>query len=102
MIRRPPRSTLFPYTTLFRSRARLSVFSSIFERYCVIFSSFNLLPARDRQRTPLHSRHTVISHAHFCLEKDHSVPGQTVESARPVSLAIGSTRNRTLRRPEQR
>src|SRR5215211_8200767 len=63
MIRRPPRSTLFPYTTLFRScRRRLRRASRKSWR-----------PRRrsptDRKSTRLNSSHTVISYAVFCLKK---------------------------------
>src|SRR5436190_15078045 len=78
MIRRPPRSTLFPYTTLFRSpersrrkirRRKLAVHHNI--RVC--FYRFDL-PRRaarkvDRKSTRLNSSHTVISYAVFCLKK---------------------------------
>src|SRR2546430_1312793 len=68
MIRRPPRSTLFPYTTLFRSHAGileieaefLSLVSSI-ERCC--------RQPRDRKSTRLNSSHSQISYAVFCLKK---------------------------------
>src|SRR5256885_5599587 len=66
MIRRPPRSTLFPYTTLFRSPARaIAPEESIPPRLPV--SS----PARpgDRKSTRLNSSHLVISYAVFCLKK---------------------------------
>src|SRR5476649_399278 len=63
MIRRPPRSTLFPYTTLFRSRhnftRRLSLGGTIGGRQCLV----------DRKSTRLNSSHTVISYAVFCLKK---------------------------------
>src|SRR6516165_11795583 len=62
MIRRPPRSTLFPYTTLFRSRPR-----------CPGPASRNpgTAPARgpDRKSTRLNSSHSQISYAVFCLKK---------------------------------
>src|SRR6266571_1129023 len=63
MIRRPPRSTLFPYTTLFRSRAAFRApdrpgRAGIRER-C----------ARDRKSTRLNSSHMSISYAVFCLKK---------------------------------
>src|SRR5438034_5744900 len=69
MIRRPPRSTLFPYTTLFRS---------------VGINTWMILPpgrwlpipgseARDRKSTRLNSSHTVISYAVFCLKKKKEV-----------------------------
>src|SRR5438309_5260922 len=68
MIRRPPRSTLFPYTTLFRSPARLlrpSIAHSV--------SSFDLTYVsrrrEDRKSTRLNSSHSSISYAVFCLKK---------------------------------
>src|SRR5438132_9228670 len=78
MIRRPPRSTLFPYTTLFRSKR--------WDRYAEIVSSIRAwllqLPPEladaiahrnaerlDRKSTRLNSSHTVISYAVFCLKK---------------------------------
>src|SRR6266540_5350375 len=63
MIRRPPRSTLFPYTTLFRSdhRARLTPASDTDE--------FALPRGSDRKSTRLNSSHITISYAVFCLKK---------------------------------
>src|SRR5687768_18247496 len=93
MIRRPPRSTLFPYTTLFRSHAAavlvrekiLKLAAQIFE---VIPEQIDLsdgrvsvhgapdrslslgeLAARDRKSTRLNSSHGYISYAVFCLKK---------------------------------
>src|SRR2546430_10298708 len=66
MIRRPPRSTLFPYTTLFRSRdhARFARSSAGGDR------SSGPLPSRsDRKSTRLNSSHSQISYAVFCLKK---------------------------------
>src|SRR5256885_15352668 len=80
MIRRPPRSTLFPYTTLFRSwglwrRPRARVGSSSF---CLLAvrqgwsESTSPEPRlRDRKSTRLNSSHLVISYAVFCLKKKH-------------------------------
>src|SRR5712664_4362791 len=65
MIRRPPRSTLFPYTTLFRSRGRHGTLRSSpapCARPC-------LREARDRKSTRLNSSHDQISYAVFCLQK---------------------------------
>src|SRR5205807_5987508 len=63
MIRRPPRSTLFPYTTLFRSeRAAASVF-------CRDRARWQLPDHGDRKSTRLNSSHLVISYAVFCLKK---------------------------------
>src|SRR5258708_24613918 len=86
MIRRPPRSTLFPYTTLFRSwakvrRRRLVVaasltqarrasegetYPSLARRACVRRHPFQGL---DRKSTRLNSSHQIISYAVFCLKK---------------------------------
>src|SRR5256885_13279794 len=98
MIRRPPRSTLFPYTTLFRSRLAETAPSFIGGRkQCRLFvqrpfrghgcgprfraaarenleNSFLLrqpIPA-DRKSTRLNSSHLVISYAVFCLKKKRS------------------------------
>ena len=76
MIRRPPRSTLFPYTTLFRSACVTAVPAK-----AVTFMGFSpeliaiaLFPKPkrkllDRKSTRLNSSHTVISYAVFCLKK---------------------------------
>src|SRR5205807_10627626 len=68
MIRRPPRSTLFPYTTLFRSR-RMAPDRVAKERIgageILVFHSDSL----DRKSTRLNSSHLVISYAVFCLKK---------------------------------
>src|ERR1039457_5730428 len=63
MIRRPPRSTLFPYTTLFRSKEILY--------YLSIYSPDQKRLKRwtDRKSTRLNSSHLVISYAVFCLKK---------------------------------
>src|SRR5438874_7410137 len=75
MIRRPPRSTLFPYTTLFRShftaqgegalRIRLTMADEKAFNILVIYFS----PSRDRKSTRLNSSHVEISYAVFCLKK---------------------------------
>src|SRR6266566_7715983 len=64
MIRRPPRSTLFPYTTLFRSRGRGG---GDFRRERD--GRHRSVPPRDRKSTRLNSSHLVISYAVFCLQK---------------------------------
>src|SRR5438874_9376838 len=74
MIRRPPRSTLFPYTTLFRSSesARMRSRSS---QYATgrPFASTTVSPVayweEDRKSTRLNSSHVEISYAVFCLKK---------------------------------
>src|ERR1039458_5008405 len=64
MIRRPPRSTLFPYTTLFRSRPPWR--STLTRRGSVGQENFC---HRDRKSTRLNSSHLGISYAVFCLKK---------------------------------
>src|SRR5256885_16981131 len=75
MIRRPPRSTLFPYTTLFRSRmdsgaARGSDIYNTHDRVRQLARD-----CKDRKSTRLNSSHLVISYAVFCLKKKKMEPG---------------------------
>src|SRR5690554_7310862 len=78
MIRRPPRSTLFPYTTLFRSpkAALLRVpppnYPTKTQSDCpihTVLQSVCAYPHRDRKSTRLNSSHVRISYAVFCLKK---------------------------------
>src|SRR5438034_8792586 len=77
MIRRPPRSTLFPYTTLFRSNSAGAlvglVQKGVIELHVMGATTRALdKPDRmvlDRKSTRLNSSHTVISYAVFCLKK---------------------------------
>src|SRR2546427_7883740 len=85
MIRRPPRSTLFPYTTLFRSewlQPDLAWFPAQWpETYSYTLSAclaaglpivapeIGAFPERDRKSTRLNSSHSQISYAVFCLKK---------------------------------
>src|SRR5688572_31574046 len=66
MIRRPPRSTLFPYTTLFRSR--LGGRQPLWGIGVTSRMSVTRIPA-DRKSTRLNSSHSQISYAVFCLKK---------------------------------
>src|SRR5438270_3483808 len=67
MIRRPPRSTLFPYTTLFRSSFYPSTAVLAFG---ITWSACLLsLGLQDRKSTRLNSSHSQISYAVFCLKK---------------------------------
>src|SRR2546422_3367500 len=77
MIRRPPRSTLFPYTTLFRS-VRIVAERSIRPRPLALSGhdlgelvrrDLEALPGADRKSTRLNSSHGYISYAVFCLKK---------------------------------
>src|SRR2546429_4233805 len=72
MIRRPPRSTLFPYTTLFRSLAGSCAFHSSFPVWTLrarIYGSKVPAMNTDRKSTRLNSSHGYISYAVFCLKK---------------------------------
>src|SRR2546430_8850043 len=88
MIRRPPRSTLFPYTTLFRSRlwrkpeldpsygeSALAIYQELAGRYPGTDAAARRAPgrwrghSRDRKSTRLNSSHSQISYAVFCLKK---------------------------------
>src|SRR5258708_22286791 len=91
MIRRPPRSTLFPYTTLFRSglsflmqalAERAGVGAALRARalYEVVY-----LARRDRKSTRLNSSHQIISYAVFCLKKKK--PTQSTLAARLHNMA---------------
>src|SRR5438132_10425333 len=66
MLRRPPRSTLFPYTTLFRSAGRCRNTS------CRAETATRPSCPPDRKSTRLNSSHTVISYAVFCLKKKNN------------------------------
>src|SRR5688572_32108363 len=93
MLRRPPRSTLFPYTTLFRSVRRFSAFQrslglaknilTVRLRSLVDHGILTTEPAadgRDRKSTRLNSSHSQISYAVFCLKKNTDLP--SVQSSR--------------------
>src|SRR2546422_6913264 len=68
MIRRPPRSTLFPYTTLFRSPLRNARTGRVGSRARRNFPRYGTA-TRDRKSTRLNSSHGYISYAVFCLKK---------------------------------
>src|SRR2546421_9205281 len=70
MIRRPPRSTLFPYTTLFRSQHKIDPGRVKKVRVALSQSAFDL---QDRKSTRLNFSHDQISYAVFCLKKKKKV-----------------------------
>src|SRR5256885_13332775 len=75
MIRRPPRSTLFPYTTLFRSQPHHS--NRNVGQCCTqvgLSEHHQHREAEDRKSTRLNSSHLVISYAVFCLKKKKQPP----------------------------
>src|SRR2546430_8177935 len=67
MIRRPPRSTLFPYTTLFRSQQEAQLFVRPAQTHGL--AALGGRPCVDRKSTRLNSSHSQISYAVFCLKK---------------------------------
>src|SRR5258705_4566639 len=83
MIRRPPRSTLFPYTTLFRSHAAGSWNTQTRAGTISRTRGIRLVRqrSRDRKSTRLNSSHLGISYAVFCLKKK-----KTIEQDRNKSL----------------
>src|SRR5437660_7282086 len=76
MIRRPPRSTLFPYTTLFRSADGLDGADSRSARDTALART-RRVPSADRKSTRLNSSHVAISYAVFCLKKKKDTFGYT-------------------------
>src|SRR2546430_9235357 len=87
MIRRPPRSTLFPYTTLFRSVehivVRLSGPWAAFARTHRWHRTQEVREEGDRKSTRLNSSHSQISYAVFCLKKKHFPPTSRPRRSRP-------------------
>src|SRR5256885_9014409 len=87
MIRRPPRSTLFPYTTLFRSpyffrkSDTYFVFASLL-RSGLQYRVSQMPSAADRKSTRLNSSHLVISYAVFCLKKKNQL--QRTSTSQPL------------------
>src|SRR5260370_23922679 len=97
MIRRPPRSTLFPYTTLFRSHLfhrhrervlvpkhshgqRIADQHNVAASFDIVLVGDSLAMTIDRKSTHLNSSHTCISYAVFCLKNKIQA-----ESARPLT-----------------
>src|SRR2546430_13604931 len=91
MIRRPPRSTLFPYTTLFRSLAAGADYAALVNDdvevrpgwLSALVQAATLHPEAgllngDRKSTPLNSSHSQISYAVFCLKKKMNSSTQTI------------------------
>src|SRR2546422_2719016 len=94
MIRRPPRSTLFPYTTLFRShvyapteRSAQNVVPDSQRNFLRVVARRSLLSwrERDRKSTRLNSSHGYISYAVFCLKKKKNKTDIWQHSARPTA-----------------
>src|SRR5258708_19070548 len=101
MIRRPPRSTLFPYTTLFRSdlvvleeqdRSRWN-HAQIGEALPLVAEVLRGEPGpfADRKSTRLNSSHQIISYAVFCLKKKKNTPFSITAVRHMLSLAVRYT-----------
>src|SRR2546421_7086486 len=100
MIRRPPRSTLFPYTTLFRSWRQNACLHSALQgalhlRPCFApadwremhsLRGLHLIPNLDRKSTRLNSSHDQISYAVFCLKKKKKKKTDTTSDIRYATL----------------
>src|SRR6185436_20808664 len=86
MIRRPPRSTLFPYMTLFRSPTSLNWLES--RRAGA--GSTTPLRVGDRKSTRLNSSHQIISYAVFCLKKKktHDATIQTEKNNKTIQKRV--------------
>src|SRR2546422_1354366 len=96
MIRRPPRSTLFPYTTLFRSMGRALMSGARTGEMAALVGPSGLWAAlaaagyQDRKSTRLNSSHGYISYAVFCLKKKKKKKNKRIncESEKRVSEPV--------------
>src|SRR2546430_12892073 len=88
MIRRPPRSTLFPYTTLFRSgcqkRGERPAALSGERLHGTLVAGVHVGPLVDRKSTRLNSSHSQISYAVFCLKKKKTPETTSRLNSRPA------------------
>src|SRR5207248_11101593 len=82
MIPRPPRSTLFPYTTLFRSLGHFMSHLPDMTNYVITYKSDVKCqpPPTDRKSTRLNSSHRTISYAVFCLKKKKKKKKNTLQN----------------------
>src|SRR3712207_7665527 len=96
MIRRPPRSTLFPYTTLFRSRTGGRRDAVPRHRAADVRRGGHVLGVarhgRDRKSTRLNSSHANISYAVFCLKKKTDWPDLSRSDARQTASILALIR----------
>src|SRR5438477_2914550 len=95
MIRPPPRSTLFPYTTLFRS----TVVDGLVDGIKAAESDFGVRCRLDRKSTRLNSSHMSISYAVFCLKKKKTIDSvrslgrrPQIHDARPLQATLAQQR----------
>src|SRR2546422_3881159 len=95
MIRRPPRSTLFPYTTLFRSATLQFAGSnegqiSCWCRAVTLSAPRDMMPSEDRKSTRLNSSHGYISYAVFCLKKKNKPTEKKTIFVNQLEVEIGN------------
>src|SRR5438874_10229849 len=88
MIRRPPRSTLFPYTTLFRSDLEVARLKGLRLRPVDVPAAWAQRVLGDRKSTRLNSSHVEISYAVFCLKKKKKT--KTTERSSMTAYAYNS------------
>src|SRR2546430_13390130 len=104
MIRRPPRSTLFPYTTLFRSPPTSPSKKGWkpLIRIFIVGPTFAVIRfASDRKSTRLNSSHSQISYAVFCLKKKKKIHGtQIVEKTKNLVLRVESLTHSSSNHPQ--
>src|SRR2546422_5532530 len=93
MIRRPPRSTLFPYTTLFRSHSSFVIRHSRSTHGSRPTPSQQVGRVTDRKSTRLNSSHGYISYAVFCLKKKKNTQSKTVRKHKQFLLPAAPTYN---------
>src|SRR5438270_8653530 len=86
MIRRPPRSTLFPYTTLFRSELHPALLEGMWGAFELDLDALVTAAPEDRKSTRLNSSHSQISYAVFCLKKKKDIAD--LVTVIPISLAV--------------
>src|SRR2546421_7997859 len=94
MIRRPPRSTLFPYTTLFRSRV-----GPIAAVHLAVLEHDHPLTELDRKSTRLNSSHDQISYAVFCLKKKKKQKHHTREQSTQLDTVHDQLQTRLTNTP---
>src|SRR5688572_31057489 len=87
MLRRPPRSTLFPYTTLFRSRPPGGGRPPLAARPGGMGSA-RLVAGADRKSTRLNSSHSQISYAVFCLKKTKYAASEWQFAEQPDDILV--------------
>src|SRR2546421_6692519 len=95
MIRRPPRSTLFPYTTLFRSQAERDLIVTGVQT-CALPISSRTRSDRDRKSTRLNSSHDQISYAVFCLRSEEHTSELQSRSDLVCRLLLEKKKNNRL------